>query len=70
MRKLIFLLFLVGCTKNEPKLTGCVTGINKSSGQRESMGCWSHKDFISGTHAISYWNSYTSQKWIECSSCN
>lgn len=71
MKKLLLFGFiLLGCSKNEPKLTGCVTGISKQSGQSEPMGCWSKKDFLSGSHAISYWNSYTNQKWEECSTCN
>jgi len=71
MRKLLLIVFIIlGCSKNEPKLTGCVTGINKTSGLLEPMGCWSKKDYISGSHAISYWNSYRNQKWQECSNCN
>lgn len=75
MRKLLFILIILAGCSEDPEVvkTGCHTGVDKFSGQREFIRCATKEQFNAGSNVnaggISYWNSYTGHKWELCDNC-
>ena len=76
MRKFFaILLILAACSgeDEDPSGNGCLTGINKSSGQRELIRCCTKEEYLAGSNVsaggTANWNSYTGHSWAVCDDC-
>lgn len=79
MKHVILILFLFcsvsfSCSEDDdPSGNGCLTGVNKSSGQRELIRCCTKEEYLAGSNVsaggTANWNSYTGHSWAVCDDC-